>query len=150
MLVFSWIVPEWGMQTTHSLPRRFPVSLRPFTPRSRCAWQTKAGCTVVELLVAIMVFAVGALSLAGSSAVVLRQLHSAHTRSTAASVVSSRIALIASAPCGNNSNGVVSHSGLSESWSAEPSGPSAVLARVQVTFLRGGQSQHFESIASCR
>jgi prepilin-type N-terminal cleavage/methylation domain-containing protein len=55
-----------------------------------------AGYTLIEIIVALMVFTVGALALAGSSGVVARAMASNATRELAARIAVSRIETIAS------------------------------------------------------
>lgn len=57
---------------------------------------TAAGYTLIEIIVALMVFTVGALALAGSSAVVARAMATNATRELAGRIAVSRIETIAS------------------------------------------------------
>jgi type II secretion system protein I len=88
-----------------------------FVPRLSFGAAPARGVTLVEVLVAIVVFTIGALSLAGASAVVARRLHLAQGRSLAAHIVSSRMAWVGANRCSAATSGSQDHSaGVRESW----------------------------------
>jgi Tfp pilus assembly protein PilV len=109
------------------------------------------GCTLVEVLIALVLFAVGVLGLAGSSAVVLRKLHIARSHIAAAAAVTSRMAVVASTGCNTSSGGQQQHSaGVGEVWALQPAGSKAVHTRVQVTFSQVQKVQNIEATLPCR
>jgi prepilin-type N-terminal cleavage/methylation domain-containing protein len=76
---------------------------------------TTAGYTLVEIIVALMVFTVGALALAGSSGVVARAMAGNARRELAARIAISRIETIAS-QCGTATSGREVISQIESDW----------------------------------
>jgi hypothetical protein len=110
----------------------------------------RRGSGVVEILVAIMVFSVGALAYTATSAIVVRQLHHARAEIVGAGAVTSRLALLASGRCDAAAGGTVSHpAGVTESWSVSPAGPGSIAASVSITFAPSGRTRTFLSQVSC-
>src|SRR5438477_7969799 len=88
----------------------------PCVARSR--W-SRAGFTLIEVLVAVMLIDVGLLALAASSAVLVRQTTQARARIAALQAASNRLETLAAAPCVAGAGIVVAASGLREYWSAD-------------------------------
>lgn len=81
----------------------------------------RRGFTLVEVLVALVVVAVGLLGVAGSSAIALRAANAAVREQAAVSRARTRLALIESAGCVGAASG--EHrvaAGLSDKWSVGP------------------------------
>lgn len=83
----------------------------------------RRGFTLVELMVAIIILAIGILGLAGTSAVITRQIGSASRQTIAASIAQSRFDSLSSincaglAPAGGTTSGVfTSPRGVTERW----------------------------------
>lgn len=120
------------------------------TPRSRQV-ATHRGCSLVELLVAIVVFTTGALALAGSSALVLKKLSRAHVNVASAVAVSSRFVRLAATRCSALAPGNSQPSpGLMESWTAEPVGGGRARARVTMQFEPDAHLETVHATITCR
>jgi prepilin-type N-terminal cleavage/methylation domain-containing protein len=83
----------------------------------------RRGFTIVEVIVAIMILAIGVLGLAATSGVVTRQLGRGNLQTIASTVAQSRFDSLASVPCANlaptsgvNQTGTANTRGIRESW----------------------------------
>ena len=110
------------------------------------------GYTIVELLVAVMIFSVGLLAMAGSASVIMSTLTSTQSRTIAASVAESRFERVRATPCATRAAGSAAavSRGISEAWTIDR------LARaddvtVNVTFLsnRRQRTETFRSFLPC-
>lgn len=112
----------------------------------------RKGFTLVELMVAMMLFSVGLLALASSSAVVLRQLGEAGNMNIASSVAQTRIERLrtATTTCTTASTGTATTRGIAESWTVTTLARSAEIA-VTATYktTRGNRSQTYTSRIPC-
>src|SRR6185436_7692637 len=78
----------------------------------------RAGFTIVELLVAVVILAIGVLGLAGTSAVVLQQMTGGNTQMLGAQMAASRFERMAGRKCtGFATSGVRYSRGVTETWS---------------------------------
>ena len=111
----------------------------------------RSGCSLVEVLFALVLFTIGALSLAGSSAMVLRRLSTSHASITAAAAAASRLAFLNSTPCAALANGSAQVvPGLMESWSVERAGNAHARVHVTMHFEPNAHAENFRSTISCR
>ena len=118
---------------------------------SDCRVTPRTGCTIAESLVAIVVFTIGGLSVAGSTAVVLRQLNYADVKVTSALAASSRFARLASARCDALIPGSSEIApGLQEIWTVTPTGDGSARARIEVQFEPRHRVEVFEATILCR
>jgi prepilin-type N-terminal cleavage/methylation domain-containing protein len=78
--------------------------------------RARAGFSLPELIVAMMILTVGILALASGSAGVLRQMRAGNQTALAALVAQSRMEMIRSQTCGTLASGSATTRGLSESW----------------------------------
>ena len=76
----------------------------------------RSGFTLVELLVAMMMFAVGMLALASTAAAVTKMMGGAKRQTIAAQVAQSRIERIRSSPCATLASGTDTVRGVISSW----------------------------------
>lgn len=76
----------------------------------------RAGFTMVELLVAMMVFGIGVLGLAATTATVARLMGSASRQSMAAAVAQSRIEKLRGMPCAALTSGSETVRGVTSTW----------------------------------
>ena len=80
----------------------------------------RAGFTLVELLVAMMVFAVGMLGLAATAATVTKLMGGAKRQTIASTVAQSRMELLRASPCGALVAGTETSRGVTNKWTVEP------------------------------
>ena len=111
---------------------------------------SQRGFTIIELLVAVVIFSVGLLALAGTASVIMTTLTSTQSRTIAAGVAESRFERIRATTCAARAGGSTKTRGITESWTL------AHLARaddvtVAVTFLSNHQSrtETFRSFLPC-
>ena len=78
--------------------------------------RARRGFTLSELLVALMVFSVGALAMVATSANVMTLLTASKNRTVAADVAQARFELMRSQPCGLHTTDSTTTRGVAESW----------------------------------
>ena len=78
--------------------------------------RSQQGFTLVELLVAVVIFSVGLLALASSSAVMMRTLGESQSKTVAAAVAESRFERIRSTACANRTGSVNDSQGLAAKY----------------------------------
>jgi Tfp pilus assembly protein PilV len=103
--------------------------------------RARAGFTLVELMVAVLLIDVGLLALVAGSAIVVRRQTEIRIRTAAARAAANRLELLAAGPCANESGSASVERGISESWSASFSGGSRDLAD-SVVFALSGVEHH--------
>jgi len=112
---------------------------------------TRAGFTLIELMVALMVFVVGVLAVASSSTVVMTMIGGSQRRTIAAVVAESRFETLRAASCAAHANGNTTTRGVRETWSVVPL-VAADDVTVQVTFASSGgrvTSQTYRTYIPC-
>ena len=121
--------------------------------------QPRSGLTLVEILVAVIVLAVGVVALAGSSGMITRMIGRGKAETHAAEAASRRIEILRQAASSTSprctatdfaSGGPVLLDGITESWVVSPSGKIRQV-RVTVTYLtvRGSRSAVLETGIEC-
>lgn len=85
--------------------------LRPVTPR-----RARRGFTLIEVMVAMVLLAVGLLALASGSVAVMRQMRSGNKAAVAAMVAQTRMERLRSKGCSNLSSGSATTMGMPEKW----------------------------------
>ena len=111
----------------------------------------RAGFTLVELMVALMVFVVGVLAVTSSSAVVMTMVGGSQRRTIAATVAESRFERLRALSCAAQTNGYGETRGVRETWDVVP-GPLANDVTVRVTFASSGgrvTSQTYRTYIPC-
>lgn len=117
---------------------------------NRLRLRARRGWTLVELLVALMIFSVGALAMVATSANVITLTTGSKNRALAASVAGSRFELMRSQPCASHTSDSTTSSGIKQTWTV------VKLARaddvtVRVTFVanRRSQTRIYRSFITC-
>jgi prepilin-type N-terminal cleavage/methylation domain-containing protein len=91
------------------------------TTRTRCV-RARQGFTLVELIVAVMVMAVGVLGIAGTAVAVARLAGGASQQTVAANVAATRFEQLRSVSCGAIRAGSATTRGVSERWAVTSMG----------------------------
>jgi prepilin-type N-terminal cleavage/methylation domain-containing protein len=108
------------------------------------------GTTLVEVLIAVLVFAIGALAFAGSWAVVLRGGRAAYAAADGAVSANTRMARLAARQCASLAPGSDTRpSGVTETWSVHSSSPGTALARIELRFPRRSTGEDIEVLLAC-
>ena len=129
-------------------------ALRPTAQRSAPA--ARRGFTIVELVVAIMILAIGILGLAGSSAVITRQLGRGNLQTIASTVAQSRFDSLTSVGCatlapvsGISQTGTANTRGVTERWVVSD-GNDVKLVDDTIRFLGRTQPLVYRTVIPCR
>src|SRR5207245_3472377 len=98
-----------------------PVHNRPRSHHYTELPMNRRGYTIVELLVAVMIFSVGLLAMAGTASVIMSTLTSTQSRTIAASVAESRFERVRATPCATRVAGSASavSRGISAAWTLD-------------------------------
>jgi len=112
--------------------------------------RARRGLTLVELLVALMVFSVGALAMVATSANVITLMTAAKNRAAAATLAAARFERMRGQGCAAHTTDSASTNGIKETWQT------VKLARaddvtVRVTFIanRRQQTRIYRSFITC-
>ena len=97
---------------------------RLFTKRAR------AGFTLVELIIAIVILVVGVLGLASTAAVVMRQITGSSMQTRAAMMAQSRLETLRSNTCAAMAAGTATTNGITETWRVVVNGRTATMTVV--------------------
>jgi prepilin-type N-terminal cleavage/methylation domain-containing protein len=110
-----------------------------------------SGYTLIEVIVALLVFTVGALALAASSAVIAQAMATNALRERGGRVAASRIALIRS-QCGSAVSGSERVQQMESTWSVTRFDRSrvSVIETVSYTSARGPRTQIYRTMVWCR
>lgn len=118
--------------------------------RMRASRTNRKGFTLVELMVAMMLFSVGILALASTSAVVVRQLGDASNMSVAATVAQARIERLRTASCTTSQADSVAARGVMATWVVTPMTRSAQIdVTVRYNTRQGLRQQSYRSMVPC-
>lgn len=112
--------------------------------------ESRGGFTLVEVVVAILILATGALALAGSAAVTARRMAEAARRSAAVSMARTRAEFSLALPCASLASGSETIRGVRSDWVvAAGSGSAELSQRVSYPTSRGERSDDFLTSAPC-
>jgi prepilin-type N-terminal cleavage/methylation domain-containing protein len=112
--------------------------------------RSRAGVTLIEVVVAILVLAVGTLALAGSAAVTLRRMSDSARGAAAASVARSRAESSFSRLCAALGSGSQQLLGVRSEWSiAGGAGSADISQRVTYPTRGGDHTDEFLTTAPC-
>ena len=109
------------------------------------------GFTLIELVLAVFVFAIGALGLAATTAMITRSLALAGIREHAARVATGRIETLRGLSCTSVHGGSESLQGIVSSWSVTPAGPRAGVVET-VTYRVSGvpRTDSYSAVLRCQ
>jgi len=108
------------------------------------------GYTLIETIVAVLLFTLGGLALASTSAVIGRELNANGLRERAARIAASRLETI-SAECRASSSGRESLQQVESNWSVSFPDPSrvSVVASVSYVTWKGQRTDFYRAILPC-
>ncbi len=107
------------------------------------------GLTLVEVVVAMLVFSVGGLGLAASAAAIAKQIAASTMRSDAALIAKSRADRAAASPCHLAGSGEATESGVRSVWTTDGAPVVTLDQRLERTDAFGIHSNRFISVVSC-
>jgi Tfp pilus assembly protein PilV len=113
--------------------------------------RARAGTTLIELIVSIMILTTGVLALASTAPVILRQMGGAQLQSLVGTTAHSRFEQMRAVPCGGLANGdAEGPSTITETWTVAAL-TRARLVRDSVAYTIGGEEkfQIFVTIIPC-
>jgi prepilin-type N-terminal cleavage/methylation domain-containing protein len=112
--------------------------------------RASAGYTLIEVIVALLIFTVGALALAASSAVVAQSMAVNALRERAGRVASSRIEVIKS-QCGIAASGRETVRQIESSWTVARADSSRVSATESVSYIspRASRTETYRAMVWC-
>ena len=109
----------------------------------------RAGLTLVEIVVAILVFSVGALGLAAATAAITQQMTSSLLRSRAAGIARSRDETAHASGCASVSGGAEAQQGVNSTWSVSPGSVVTLDQNIERSARTGSRSDRFLSAIPC-
>jgi prepilin-type N-terminal cleavage/methylation domain-containing protein len=94
--------------------------LRRWVRRALRPMASQRGYTIIEMLVAVMIFTIGLLAMAGTASLIMMTIAGSQTRSIAAAVAESRFERMRAQTCTAHAAGTAVTRGLREDWSVQP------------------------------
>ena len=109
------------------------------------------GFTLVEIIVALVLFTTGALGLAAGSAIVAREIGANGLRSDAALLARSRQEIVYSS-CRTAESGTEARGSLISTWTVSPVESTTVTVTGSVSYVssRGARAEPYELTIACR
>jgi Tfp pilus assembly protein PilV len=110
---------------------------------------SRIGYTLVEIIVALLVFTVGALALAASSAVIARTMEANALRERAARVAASRVELVKS-ECATAVSGAEMREQIESHWIVgRTANAVSILVSTRYSSASGSHLDRYEALALC-
>jgi len=101
----------------------------------------RAGFTLAELLVAVLLIDVGLLALVAGSAIVVRRYNETRMCTSASRAAANRLQLLSASRCGAVSGAATVDRGIAEYWSAAARGNRTIEVSDSVVFAAGGRER---------
>ncbi len=110
----------------------------------------RTGYTLIEIVVALLLFSVGGLALTATSAVVGRELSANGSRERAGRIAATRLEMLR-ASCRNASNGLEYVGRIKSEWSVDflDSSRLAVLESITYPTKQGTRTDHYRATMPC-
>jgi prepilin-type N-terminal cleavage/methylation domain-containing protein len=132
--------------------RRAPRAGTAAATARRLARRGERGFTLIELMIAIMIMAIGILGMAGTAAVVMKQIGGGAQMSAAAQVAAARVEWMHTVPCTSLRDSSTVTRGIQEGWDVVDT----VRAKIVVDSVRyysrnsfGYKSQKYRTVIPC-
>ena len=109
----------------------------------------RIGLTLIEVIVAMLVFAIGGLGLAAGAAVVVKQIGLSTLRSNALTVARSRAERAAASGCGSVGSGDERRLGVRSVWNVTGGSAETLEQTMERQSALGMRSDRFLSAVSC-
>jgi len=142
-----------GLKSFDSSRRKTPPVTSPPVRIIRVMTRRTArrGYTLVEVIIALMVFTTGALALAAGSAVVVREMHASRVRAEAGRLIASRLEIVQST-CPLASSGGETQGSVRSEWTVVPLDSNNVRVAGNVSYVlpRGPRAETYSTIVACR
>lgn len=112
----------------------------------------RAGMSLIELVVGIVVLTIGLLGLAGVSTSVIKQMRGGVNQTIAASMAQSRFEKLEGLRCVNITGGAATSRGLQETWAVTPVGTRGMAVRDTVSFagISKARKVGISTVVSCQ
>jgi prepilin-type N-terminal cleavage/methylation domain-containing protein len=112
--------------------------------------RNRSGFTVVELVVAMLVLAIGMLGMASTSVMLTRQISSNRQQTIAATLAQSRFEQLRSVQCTSIAPGSASARGVTEVWFKRDTTRAVVVTDTVKWTIRGSEKRHvYRSVIPC-
>jgi prepilin-type N-terminal cleavage/methylation domain-containing protein len=108
------------------------------------------GFTLIEAIVALLIFSVGALALAGTAAVIGRELRVDDVRERAARIAASRVEVLR-AGCRDATSGSETLGGVVSQWSVTSADSSTIGVTESVSYVswKGSRTDRYHAVMRC-
>ncbi len=111
--------------------------------------RNRAGLTLIEVIVAMLLFTIGALGMAASSAAITRQMTLSILRSRAASTARTRDEEMHAAGCAGISGGSETRQGIVSNWTIAQGATASIDQSIERAGLNSQRTDHFLSAVPC-
>lgn len=109
----------------------------------------RSGLTVIEVIVAMLVFTIGGLGLAAGSAATVRQMSRTNLRMHSASIARMRDEAFHGSPCGTFFDGEETRSGVRSVWSVAPGNATTLDQHLERATMNDTHADHYLSAIAC-
>ena len=111
--------------------------------------KSRHGLTLVEVIVAMLLFSVGALGMAAASAAITRQMTVSLLRSRAAAIARTRDEEMHAAGCTGIASGNEIKQGIISAWTVSHGTTASIDQRIQRNGIGSQRTDHFISAVPC-